>query len=205
MKHTYNNWSTDIFEGFYKSNLWNSDSLYWIEESDRQEGYLNDNEEYDIDDFEAFTKEVSENAVYFLFEALDEHDVIKDMKFKDLYSPKYYNYETDSLIIDVDVDMRKLKKYCFTTKKEAFNQYLKDNFTSCDGFISYISNNIKDFKEDYNQPSNNKEINVMIEFYLLTQINNSDSEFDRNTNYHYRLYDSLNETIWNHLKTVEAA
>ena len=145
MKHTYNNWSTDIFEGFYESNLWNSDSLYWIEESDRQEGYLNDNEEYDIDDFEAFTKEVSENAVYFLFEALDEHDVIKDMKFKDLYSPKYYNYETDSLIIDVDVDMRKLKKYCFTTKKEAFNQYLKDNFTSCDGFISYISNNIKDW------------------------------------------------------------
>lgn len=205
MKHTYNNWSTDIFEGFYESNLWNSDSLVDIEYCDRQEGYLNDNQEYDIDDFKAFKKEVSENAVYFLFEALDEHNIIKDMKFKDLYSPRYYNYETDSLIIDVDVDMRRLKKYCFTTKKEAFNQYLKDNFTSYSGFVSYISNNIKDFKEDYNQPNNDREINVMIEFYLLTQINNSDSEFDRDTNYHYRLYDSLNETIYNHLKTVEIA
>lgn len=27
MKHTYNNWSTNIFEGFYESNLWSSDSL----------------------------------------------------------------------------------------------------------------------------------------------------------------------------------
>ena len=30
MKHTYNNWSCKIFEGFYESNLYNSDSLYWI-------------------------------------------------------------------------------------------------------------------------------------------------------------------------------
>ena len=26
MKHTYNNWSSYIFEGFYESNLWNSDN-----------------------------------------------------------------------------------------------------------------------------------------------------------------------------------
>lgn len=30
MKHTYNNWSRKIFEGFYESNLYNSDFLYCI-------------------------------------------------------------------------------------------------------------------------------------------------------------------------------
>ena len=43
MKINYNNWSTKIFEGFYESNLYNSDSLYWITQTDREEGYLKDN------------------------------------------------------------------------------------------------------------------------------------------------------------------
>lgn len=96
MKHTYNNWSCKIFEGFYESNLYNSDSLYWITKNDIDEGYLQKNQYYDIDNWEQFTKDIVKQAVYKLWEILPDNDIIQDMELKDIYSPKYYNYETDS-------------------------------------------------------------------------------------------------------------
>ena len=204
MKHIYNNWSCKIFEGFYESNLYNSDSLYWITNNDIDGGYLQNNQYYDIDNWEQFTKDVANQAVYKLLDILPDNDIIQDMKLKDIYSPKYYNYETDSLIIDVKLNLTKLKKYCFTTHRTAFNKYLKDNFTSRDGFISYISNNIDDFIADYNKQPNDKELNTMIEYYLLCQIYETDSGFEGYyTSYHHNLYESANEEIYNHLTVME--
>lgn len=206
MKHIYNNWSYKIFEGFYESRLYNNDSLYWITQNDKDEGYLKDNQYYDIDNFEVFKKEVAENAVNELLNILPDNEIIQDMKLKDIYSPKYYNYETDSLIIDIKLNLTKLKKYCFNTHKKEFNQYLKDNFSSYDGFISYISNNINDFKIEYYNPHNEKEKNVMIEYYLLSQIyeSNSSKDFEGfETSYHSRLYDDVNEIQYEHLKIME--
>lgn len=174
MKHTYNNWSTKIFEGFYESNLYNSDTLYYLTQNDRGE-YLKDNQEYDI---------------------------IQDMKLKDLYSPKYYNYETDSLIINVKLNLRKLKTFCFKTYRNEFDKYLHDNFTSYDGFISFVSNNINGFIEDYKQPCNDREINVMIEFYLLYCIYEGTDFSSCETSYYYRLYESANEIMYNHLTVI---
>lgn len=204
MKHTYNNWSCKIFEGFYESNLYNSDSLYWITKNDIDEGYLKENQYYEIDNWEQFTKEIASYAVDELLNILPDRDIIQDMELKDIYSPKYYNYETDSLIIDIKLNLRKLKQYCFRTKRDSFNKYLKEHFTSCDGFISYISNNISDFIADYNQQPNDRELNVMIEYYLLTQIYASDSDFNGfDTDYHYHLYEDTQESIYNHLEIQE--
>lgn len=206
MKHTYNNYSVKIFEGFYESRLYNSDSLYWITQTDKEEGYLKENQYYDIDNWEEFTKEVGANAVYELLSILPDNEVIQDMKLKDIYSPKYYNFETDSLIIDMKLNLTKLKKYCFNTYKKEFNQYLKDNFTSHDGFISYVSNNIDDFKTDYHKPHNEREINVMIEYYLLSQIyeSNSNRNFEGfETVYHSRLYGYTMNIQYAHLKVME--
>lgn len=203
MKHVYNNWSTKIFEGFYESNLFNSDSLYYLTQNDRSEGYLKDNQEYDIDNWESFQKDVAESAVYELLEALPNNEIIQDMKLKDLYSPKYYNYETDSLIINVKLNLRKLKTFCFKAHRTEFDEYLHKNFTSYDGFTSFISNNISAFLVDYNDSiSNGRELNVMIEFYLLYCIYDGFDFEGRDTHYHYRLYDSANESIYNHLAVV---
>lgn len=206
MKHIYNNHSLKIFEGFYESTLYNSDSLYWITQTDKEEGYLKGNQYYEIDNWEEFTKEVATNVVDELLNILPDNEIIQDMKLKYIYSPKYYNYETDSLIIDMKLNLTKLKRYCFNTYKKEFNQYLKDNFTSHDGFISYISNNINDFKTEYYKPHNEREINVMIEYYLLSQIyeNNSSENFKGfETRYHYRLYDDATEIQYEHLKVME--
>lgn len=88
MKHTYNNWSCKIFEGFYESNIYNSDSLYWITKNDIDGGYLQNNQYYDIDNWEQFTKDIATQAIYKLWEILPDNDIIQDMELKDIYSPK---------------------------------------------------------------------------------------------------------------------
>lgn len=208
MKHTYNNWSYKIFEGFYESNLFSSDMLYDMEYNDKQEGYLKENESYDIDDFQAYKNEVSDLAVYELFNTLANNNIIKSMKLKDVYSPKYYNYETDSLIINMELNLRALKTFCFKTNKDMFNKYLKENFTSYSGFISFVDNNIKDFINTYKTSMDKtREINVMIEYYLLVQINNSldCDNFDLDNSYQYRVYEGVNEILYNHLTTITDA
>lgn len=206
MKHIYNNHSYKIFDGFYNSNLFNDDMLYNLEYNDKQEGYLKDNESYDVDNFQEYKKEVSDNAVYELFNTLENNDIIKSMKLKDVYSPKYYNYETDSLIIEMDINLRALKTFCFKENRDMFNKYLKENFTSYSGFISFVDNNIKDFINTYKTSTcKDREINVMIEYYLLTQINNTldCDNFDCDNSYQYRIYEGADQILWNHLKVVD--
>jgi hypothetical protein len=205
MKHTYNNWSYKIFEGFYESHLYNSDSLYYLEQSDKEEGYLQANESYDID-WESFTNSVAQQVTYNLYNALPNNDIIQEINFKALYSPRYYNYETDSLILELNLNLTRLKTYCFTTHKKDFNQYLKDNFTSYDGFISFIPNNLIDFKGLYSK-NNTKLVNTLIEYYLLSCIyesNNPDDFEGFDTSYHYSNYESANEELYfNLIKVTE--
>lgn len=190
MKITYINWSTEIFDGFYNSPLYNSDTLYWIEEMDREEGYLTKNQEYDIN-FDDYKQDVAEKAVIKLEEFINPADnIIHSMKYRGINSPQYYNYRTDRLLIDMDVNINSLKIYCFKTYKDNFNQYLKDNFTSYDGFISFVENNLYTFKHQYKEDKN-RCLQVMIEFYLLNCI--------KNTNYSLRLAEYANETIYNYL------
>ena len=64
--------------------------------------------------------------------------------------------------------------------------------------------NIDDFISDYNQQPNDKELNTMIEYYLLCQIYETDSNFEGyDTSYHYNLYEAANEEIYNHLAVME--
>ena len=206
MKHIYNNWSYKIFDGFYNTNLFNDNMLCNLEYIDKQEGYLEDNQSYDVDNFQEYKKEVSDNAVYELFNTLENNDIIKSMKLKDVYSPKYYNYETDSLIIKMDINLRALKTFCFKTNRDMFNKYLKENFTSYSGFVSFVDNNIKDFINTYKTSTcKDREINVMIEYYLLTQINNTldCDNFDCDNSYQYRIYEGADQILWNHLKVVD--
>lgn len=206
MKINYVNWSLNIFMGFYESVLFNSDTEYWISENERQEGLINNNQYYEIDDFKGFMDDVASYAVDKLWEQLTTYDlyIIKSMKYKGLQSPKYYNYDTDRLIIYIDVNLTKLKKFINHYSKD-FNEYLKQYFTSYDGFISYIPNNLKDFKTEYKTTSDKtKYINAMLEFYLLSSIHHNTSDFTNyETPYHYDLMEYAYNQVYNYrvLKT----
>lgn len=198
MKLLYTNWSTAIFEGFYESNLFNSDTEYYLNE------YLQDAEHpetYEIN-FTPYCKAVASYAVKLLKDyciLFQENKIIKEMKYISLNSPQFYNYTTDKLNIEIDFNINKLKRFIKNNKTD-FNLYLKDNFTSYDGFISFIENNYNDFMNKFYLDSTEKarNLNVMLEYYILTCIYESNWQDIKesnwnNTEYHNELYEAATE------------
>ncbi len=103
------------------------------------------------------------------------------LKFKDMTSPKFYNYETDRIFVEVSLsDIKKLLKEA-GWKEVA--EMAKKHFTSRSGFISWYNPDITTWGKvstwDHNQLS-------MI-FYALT----------RDTEYQMDIYYGLNESIYN--------
>ena len=76
------------------------------------------------------------------------------LKFKDLESPKYYNFENDRLFISIGlISMQKIKALITKDYSSELEKELKEKFTSCDGFSSHYPNNTKEFltkEEDCN-------------------------------------------------------
>lgn len=209
MNYQYQNWSTTIFMGFYESHLYYCDTEYYINEN------LDDGNTYEID-WDPYTEAVCKGACDELYTCINHDDnIILDMDYVGMSSPKYYNYSTDKLNIDMKLNLRNLKKYV-KDNKEDFNLYLKDNFTSYSGFTSFIANNynefVKDYREDFCGVDKDRCINVMVEYYLLRCIYDSNWEgikkqinngYEFETYYHNRLFDLNNEAQYNNLKVVE--
>ena len=169
----YTNWSTEIFEGFYESLLYNSDCPL-------------------LTNFDEFESRVGEYATDLMYESLPIPDftLIKKMDFIGITSPKYYNFETDRLMIEITYDDDALASYCFEHNRNEFEIYLRQNFTSCDGFHSFIANNVSDFKNQMEDEESNRCSQVMLEFYLLKnldmeEIRNQVAEFAYETMYEY--------------------
>ena len=161
-KQTYYQNSTALFEGFYESNLFNSDTEYYISE--------NLESPHEIKDFHAFCEQVSKKATD-LLDPCDE--VLSDFEFVRLDSPRYYNYGTDRLVISCQVDIEALHKFAFESNRDAFDLYLHEHFTSYDGFISFVPNNVEDFErnvKDVQEDAPDNLLDVLIEFYLLKTI-----------------------------------
>ena len=184
MKYEYTNQSPELFAGFYDSVLYNPDL-----ESDVAEYKADDSGmEYEITDWNGYQNSIAENCATWLFDNLPNHDIIKSMKYKELWSPRFYNYKTDKLTIDCDIDLDALKNYCLQANRDDFSKYLLENWSSRAGFVSFVENDILEFEKD-------PDITIMIEFYLLNEI---DLE-----QYEYFCHDLANETIFNYLDPVK--
>lgn len=102
-------------------------------------------------------------------------NLIKGYDFKELYSPKYYNFETDRIFINAKVSKRQWKKmFEFLEKNiEKFDAILKNHFTSYDGFTSYHSNDAKKWIELKNIPFSEiyeiKESFLIYSYYLISE------------------------------------
>ena len=72
-------------------------------------------------------------------------DFIGTIKFESLESPKYYNYSNDSINVLIDPNKETISNYIYEHKDE-FCKYLRDNYTSCDGFVSSHSNSFDEWE-----------------------------------------------------------
>lgn len=191
----YVNWSTAIFPGFYESELYNSDTLYNITENDCDE--LKEGEYYDFqepDGYKNFEKSVCEQAVDALFYSLDDAPEITGIRFIALHSPKYYNFETDKIEMEIDCDWKHIVEYARDKMRQDFDQYLRDNFTSRDGFWSFVPNNAIEFFNDLDDDFE-KLSQVLLEYFIL---NHLDREL-----YQDRLYEIATNTIWQYIEVYK--
>lgn len=193
MKINYVNWSPELFEGFYESGLYNSDTLYSINAD-----FVEDKEpEYDFVEggFDKFCEDVTRGCVEALFDNLDQGDgeIIKTMTFKKLHSPRYYNFETDKFEAEVDIDWPALMKW--TRKRtDKFAEYLAENFTSRSGFISFVPNTTDAFFDALGADFD-RLADVLIEFYILS---NLDVETYRDA-----CREIAWDVLWNYIAPVE--
>ena len=155
-KFEFTNDTCIVFEGFYESNLFNSDTEYYLNER------LQDNEhheQYEItgQNYKDYEKSVCELHADTLMDILKENDfnIVKKITYKGMSSPREYNFITDKLKLNVDFNLNDLKNYCFKENRADFNFYLNKKYSSYSGFVSFIDNNIREFENKYKTEKNN--------------------------------------------------
>lgn len=189
----YMSWSKQIFMGFYESHLHHSDSVYDMVccEPNPPTGYY-----YDICDYDGFEKSVTEYACKLIWSEIpDEDEIVKRFEFAGISSPRFYNFSNDKLVASVEVDYDKLKEFCLKTNRKEFDEYLHENFTSYDGFTSFVANNVNQFEleseyEKYDQ--------VMLEFYLLSLDYMKEHDYEW-SEYESDLVEYAQQELWNRL------
>lgn len=204
MKKIFENDTCIVFEGFYESNLFNSDTEFYLNE------LLQDNEHpetYEItgQNYKDYEKSVCELHADTLMDILKENDftIVKSIKYHGMWSPSYYNFYTDKIKLNVDFNLNELKKYCFKENKNDFNFYINKKYSSRSGFISFVDNYIKDFINTYKTDKQKKDtyIDIMLEYYFIRAIFEGETAeniynknlSDTDTDYKQRIYEDLTE------------
>lgn len=178
MKKIYENASCKVFPGFYESLLYNSDTLYHFEYGELPEGFC---WEFVKGGYQNFCRETCEEWVYKMQDALDESENplnLKIGKYCGMWSPREYNFYTDKIQFRVEVNLNDLKKYCWKTCREEFNEYLNKNWSDRPGFWSFVPNNVYKFEHNYRiGKDTDMLIDIMIEWYLLKFIDFESVEY----------------------------
>lgn len=160
--------TTSLFYGFYNSIFLNDEEIYEYEMEDLTELETELNQELenkfyisyewsDQDRNEYFNNvgaEFIENMKYlinyYIPEEMKQKDYYKlEIEYTGIYSPKYYNYTTDKIDYIIKTNkqtMQELKKYILDLA--GAEQYIFKRFSSYDGFISFLSNNIDYWKTE---------------------------------------------------------
>jgi hypothetical protein len=136
-------------------------SLYDMEE-------LNVNTDYFWNNFsdDDYVKEIERQAqVFFKGEVYKVEGIEFKIKAGKIYSPKYYNFATDEIDLTVEFNKRHVLKFA-KDNQDGFNIYLKNKYSSYDGFISYTANNYTEWLEDF-KDNNSQAIGAVLT-YIFT-------------------------------------
>lgn len=134
--------------GMYNSNISPEEIIddYNIND-DKENGHIHYNSDFYWDNFNnsKYIRRIEELAKEYLSEPIDdtEGNVI-NIKCKGIYSPKFYNFSTDEIVMEVKYNKTQLLKVS-KKERETFELFLKMNYTSRDGFMSMTSNNYDDW------------------------------------------------------------
>jgi hypothetical protein len=153
-----------IHPGFYESILTPYDFEEQEYKSDDSElgGFLS---RWDLEiqiNYKDYNNQVSSKINDFLIKTVNEEiksildiENLLGKKIKeDLDSPRFYNYGTDRSFFTVEVDEKNFKQfidYMFKERRSDLSSLIEEQYTSCDGFHSFYSNDIEEWeRKKYN-------------------------------------------------------
>jgi hypothetical protein len=130
------------------------DSMFdsYMIESDKEEGYIHFGVDYFWDNFEhnKYKEAIKQRAHSFINGKIKEGDVWIYIKAGEIYSPKYYNFSNDEMDLDVTFSKKDVIN-SVNNDIQKFDDFLKERYSSRDGFNSFTSNNYNDWLEEFNE------------------------------------------------------
>lgn len=130
------------FQGFYNTvhEMWINDELerdLYLEEYSGS--YRLMEKAYSLIDFSHV------HAVYsqMFVDAFNDNYQLKTNKFKEVSSPRFYNYETDQILCEIS--LKELKEIHKKVDEQALRKLVKERCTSYSGFVSFYSNDLDDW------------------------------------------------------------
>lgn len=172
-----------VFTGFYNNIFFNPDNdlSREIEEINqiRSEKGLEEITENDATwDYTSWTIDSAKHCC----EKIEKSaDFIKAVKFESVQSPKEYNFTNDSINCEIDSQIKPLKDF-ICENLEDFEDFIKDRYTSCSGFISYYSNDSSLWLKQINKKCLEKDghiLGTLLNFYFLDNISEDNISEDR--------------------------
>ena len=136
------------FPGFYGTYLepefeYEIDYIYEI----RKEYGLNEIEPnpWDYFDNDAYELDVCKSFADLIDGELS--DFVKNIKIQSIVHPREYNFTTDSVNIELDIDIKAIQRFIYKNLDD-FESYLKEKYTSRDGFMSFYSNQVETWRDE---------------------------------------------------------
>lgn len=126
-----------VFPGFYNT-LFESDDSTVIESYNQENGTNFDYDNFDWD-YSDYYNQTAKNCCKVIEKLLKEKNIVQSIEFQRVVSPQYYNFSNDLINIEAKINVDILI-FFIESNKESFDRYVKENYTSCDGFTSFHSN-----------------------------------------------------------------
>jgi len=146
-------------------------------DDDKEEGYIFFDSNYFDDNFDndEYQKAVQERADYFLTGSHEANGIEIEIQTGEIYSPKYYNFATDNIELNVKFSKPKVRQYA-KANEGAFDFFLNKHFTSYDGFHSHTANNFEQWLEDFNN-DNVQSIGAVLTFIFQDEMEDFKNDF----------------------------
>ena len=151
-----------FFPGFYESDLENGDTSYWAIKAELE--YYQNEYAYNNPDEQAIYSQLTEDDLDFNYEDYEKDvrdawvesfrsrvpDFVLSVEDAKMVSPKYYNYDTDRVYADVELrdDWMDAVREFMVENADWLRKRIEDDWTSYDGFMSFMSNNFDDLSHD---------------------------------------------------------
>lgn len=124
------------------------------------------------------------------------HGPVRSVECVGTTSPREYNFRTDRAILNIEIEEVELRKYGEDNLGE-LEVFLKERFTSCDGFWSFVPNNTKEFfgaidrtSKEYDSESDRETcLAILAGWYLTREVLTVDEYMDT-------MYDGMHELMW---------